>query len=633
MSIKISELPQVSVVLDNDLFVINDNSGPNSITSSISAILVQEYMGALGSSAYTTVEANSATAWNVQALSGNWQDTFTSVLDTSANWDLAFENINIFIAGGTDLLVKGTSANWNSVYSSLHSLSSFFWNSSTSTVSSLSSNWSSVYSYVNSTSATNNLAYNTSIFAAASAQVYKIGLDPTTITPILGHNTASGTSSNVAGGWSNTASGASSNVAGGQSNNACGYGSNVAGGYCNTASGVFSNVAGGRSNNASGNISNVAGGWSNTASGIYSNVAGGQSNNASRCYSNVAGGVGNNASGNFSNVAGGHNNNASGTSSNVAGGCTNTASGIYSGILGGRNNNTNNQTNSFIIGSNITAPLESYTYVNNISSQGIVADGVGNSNQWNTAYNSSTIYQNNSATYPTFNYVGANYLPLSGGIVNGNTSFTQNLSVGGDITLFGNFFATGSATFHNTFITTTSSLSVINTGKGPALYVSQQSGPWDIATFNDGVTDIFHIGTSNWVSGLGRVGVNTSKPNVEMTVVGSISASNYLFGDGSNLLGMYAGSDLKALSGNWQNSTTVVNSNSANWNTTYGAISGGLFYLPLSGGSLTGAVSSNNLILANNIATLNQVDYFYGGVSKVYQFYNSSTNSLDTVFN
>ena len=37
MSIKISELPQVSVVLDNDLFVINDNSGTNSITSSISA--------------------------------------------------------------------------------------------------------------------------------------------------------------------------------------------------------------------------------------------------------------------------------------------------------------------------------------------------------------------------------------------------------------------------------------------------------------------------------------------------------------------------------------------------------------------------------------------------------------------
>jgi len=44
--------------------------------------------------------------------------------------------------------------------------------------------------------------------------------------------------------------------------------------------------------------------------------------------------------------------------------------------LGGVNNTTNNQCNTFILGSNITAITPSYTYVNNISSQGdVIANG------------------------------------------------------------------------------------------------------------------------------------------------------------------------------------------------------------------------------------------------------------------
>jgi hypothetical protein len=124
----------------------------------------------------------------------------------------------------------------------------------------------------------------------------------------------------------------------------------------------------------------------NTASGYASNIAGGQSNTASANYSNVAGGQSNTASGNFSNVAGGRNNTASGNFSNVAGGQSNNAFGNYSSILGGINNNTNNQACSFIVGQGIIASQPNFTYVNNISSQGLVYDATGNSNQWNTAY-------------------------------------------------------------------------------------------------------------------------------------------------------------------------------------------------------------------------------------------------------
>jgi hypothetical protein len=66
-------------------------------------------------------------------------------------------------------------------------------------------------------------------------------------------------------------------------------------------------------------------------------------------------------------------NTASGNYSFVAGGYGNNASGYYSSILGGYNNNTNNQSNTFILGSDITAISANYTYVNNISSLGTIA--------------------------------------------------------------------------------------------------------------------------------------------------------------------------------------------------------------------------------------------------------------------
>jgi hypothetical protein len=44
-------------------------------------------------------------------------------------------------------------------------------------------------------------------------------------------------------------------------------------------------------------------------------------------------------------------------------------------------------------------------------------------------------------------------------------------------------------------------------------------------------------------------------------------------------------------------------------------------------------IISTNTISGNILATQSQVQYLSSGVVKVYQYYNSSINSLDTVFN
>jgi hypothetical protein len=112
-----------------------------------------------------------------------------------------------------------------------------------------------------------------------------------------------------------------------------------------------------------------------------------------------------------------------------------------------------------------------------------------------------------------------------------------------------------------------------------------------------------------------KVGINTESPNQALTVVGSVSATGSYYGDGSQLTGIvagdtvattlvrsnsaswdYQGTDLKALSANWQNTFTTVQTNSATW----GSGGGGL-YLPLSGGNLTGTVTTTSIISSTNV--------------------------------
>jgi hypothetical protein len=113
--------------------------------------------------------------------------------------------------------------------------------------------------------------------------------------------------------------------------------------------------------------------------------------------------------------------------------------------------------------------------------------------------------------------LGLSYLALTGGTINGN------------VTIVGNLTSTGTQTFANTTFSTTSALSVVNIGSdGPAVYVAN-NGTGDLASFYDLDTNIevLHIGGAN--GSFPNVGVKTSFPNKDLTVVGDISATGALY--------------------------------------------------------------------------------------------------------
>ena len=116
------------------------------------------------------------------------------------------------------------------------------------------------------------------------------------------------------------------------------------------------------------------------------------------------------------------------------------------------------------------------------------------------------------------------YLPLSGGTITGATRINS------DLTVLGNLSAAGTSYFANTVYSTTSALSVVHIGSGPALYVGN-NGTGDIASFYDldqGL-EVLHVGGSNGT--FPNVGIKTSTPGEALTVFGNISASGNIFGN------------------------------------------------------------------------------------------------------
>jgi hypothetical protein len=166
----------------------------------------------------------------------------------------------------------------------------------------------------------------------------------------------------------------------------------IVGGFCNTVSGNYSLVAAGSGNCVSATNSGIGGGLNNCISlgGNLNFIGGGLCNCINTGSGNIIGGgccngtlfscsvvVGGacNCSGGIDVVVGGFCNTASGNYSVVVGGVKNNALNNYSFIAGGQCNHTNGFTNTFILGSSLSASAANYTYVNNISSQGTATVG------------------------------------------------------------------------------------------------------------------------------------------------------------------------------------------------------------------------------------------------------------------
>ena len=159
-------------------------------------------------------------------------------------------------------------------------------------------------------------------------------------------------------------------------------------------------------------------------------------------------------------------------------------------------------------------------------------------------------------------------LTVSSAVGIGTTSPQHSLHVVGDVIIYGTLTANGNSYFQNTLFSTTSSLSIVNTGTGAGLTVSQE-GNQPIVAFYDHESSI-----SLWADGdaarPGWVGVKTHTPNVEFTVSGDISSSGKIYSaisDSDQWSASYTSA--VANSGRWESNYTSTNTNSGKWQSVY----------------------------------------------------------------
>lgn len=108
---------------------------------------------------------------------------------------------------------------------------------------------------------------------------------------------------------------------------------------------------------------------------------------------------------------------------------------------------------------------------------------------------------------------------------------TKKLHVVGDVLINGTLSALKESYFVNTLFTTTSALSVLNTGTGPAIVGTQTGDEAVMALYDEANIALYVDGRG---ATPGYVGVKTTQPNKELTVLGDISASGRIWG--SNIL-------------------------------------------------------------------------------------------------
>ena len=276
------------------------------------------------------------------------------------------------------------------------------------------------------------------------------------------------------------------------------------------------------------------------------------------------------------------------------------------------------------VGVKTSAPNKDFTVNGEISASNTIWDANGNSNNWNSVYstvqsnsasnwdyqgtdlkdlsanwqNTYTDYSTNSASYATINFVDSNFLPLSGGAIQGNVSTTGGVTVGDGLGT-ANLYVSGSKVGINTE-TPNEALTVVGNISATGIYYGDGSG----------LTNIGNAGVDSWVI--------ANSANATFDSVSAVSLSGTFYGDGSNLIGAslpgqsdintlvqtssaswdYQGTDLKDLSANWQNTFTEFSNASASYSTSNFVQSN---FLPLSGGIVSGPLSVNGDLSSSNI--------------------------------
>jgi hypothetical protein len=351
---KFSELTRVNTLQTEDIIPIAQFvSGTIYNSRSISLSTLYNQTSAALITPFTT---SIQTTVNSSLSSDKWNSTYSTVQTNSASWSATTDTLTAFIQG-TTASVRFLSASINDASVAL-------------VATGIGATLAQVPN--NATSGGNNRGSWSTDWQKLRGGATQVASGSFSVIGGGGSNTADNTASTVAGGVSNHASGQYSTIGGGYTNIASSEDATVGGGDFNTASGQNSTIGGGSRNITSGLYTTIGGGRILSATGNYSTIAGGLCSLAFGYATTIGGGVDNKSLSAYNVIGGGHLNTTSGEYSTIAGGYTNTASGSASSILGGINNNTNSKTNAHIIGSNITAPSENYTYVNNLSTPGSI---------------------------------------------------------------------------------------------------------------------------------------------------------------------------------------------------------------------------------------------------------------------
>jgi len=189
---------------------------------------------------------------------------------------------------------------------------------------------------------------------------------------------------------------------------------------------------------------------------------------------------------------------------------------------------------------------QAFTYTNNNSGaiQTNFTNIAANSAYWNTAS-------------------GGNYLALSGGSVTGLATFNN-------VVVLESLSALSAVYLGTTIMTSYSSLSVIDYGPGPALFVQENSSTGTIAQFNDTYGSVLYVGNRGSTTYNGLIGVNVTNPGAALTVGGTLS-TNAVINDatGTSTQWNAAYSYANTISALGASNFTNIATTSANWNLAY----------------------------------------------------------------